>query len=48
MTQTWQILGLGIALALVLLPEPVTSATGTLVGLGIIATMFGAQGVSPA
>lgn len=45
MAQTWQLLGLAVALGLVLLPEPVTSASGTLVGLGIIATMFGAGGV---
>lgn len=49
MAELWQILGLGIALALVLLPEPVTSATGTLVGLAIIGSMFGAgTGVIPA
>lgn len=45
MTQAWQILGLVVAIGLVALPEPVTSATGTMVGLGIIATMFGAGGV---
>lgn len=47
MAKTWQILGLLIAVGLVVLPEPITSATGTIVGLGIIATMFGAQGVAP-
>lgn len=45
MTKAWQILGLVVALVLVFLPEPVTSTTGTLVGLGIVATMFGAGGV---
>lgn len=45
MASNVQIVGLLVALGLVLLPEPVTSATGTLVGLGIIATMFGAGGV---
>jgi len=45
MAKTWQLLGLVIAAALVLLPEPITSATGTLVGLGIIGTMFGAGGI---
>jgi hypothetical protein len=45
--QTWQLLGLVVAAGLVLLPEPVTSATGTLVGLGIIGSMFGAGGVAP-
>lgn len=48
MAQTWQILGLLVAIGLVLLPEPVTSTAGTLVGLGIIATMFGAEGAVPA
>jgi len=43
--ETWQIIGLVVACALVLLPEPITSATGTLVGLGIIGTMFGAGGI---
>lgn len=48
MAKTWQILGLLVAVGLVVLPEPVTSASGTIVGLGIIATMFGAGGVVPA
>lgn len=47
MAKTWQLLGLLVAVGLVVLPEPITSATGTLVGLGILATMFGAQGASP-
>lgn len=29
-----------VALALILLPEPVTTATGTLVGFGILAGTF--------
>lgn len=49
MVQVWQIVGLGVALALVLLPEPVTSTAGTLVGLGVIASMFGVDaGAVPA
>ena len=35
------ILGAGVALALILLPEPVTTATGTVLGFAILAGLFG-------
>lgn len=34
-----------IALALILLPEPITSATGTVLGVSILAGIFGVKGV---
>jgi hypothetical protein len=33
-----------VALALILLPEPVTTATGTLVGFGLLAGTFSVAG----
>lgn len=40
------LLATGVALALILLPEPVTTATGTMLGFGILASVFGvASGV---
>jgi hypothetical protein len=33
-----------VALVLILLPEPVTTATGTLVGFGLLASTFGIAG----
>lgn len=38
------LIGAVVALALILLPEPVTTATGTLVGFGILAALFGLSG----
>jgi len=38
------ILAAGVALALILLPEPVTTATGTLVGFAILAGTFATGG----
>jgi len=38
------ILGSAVALALILLPEPVTTATGTLMGFAILAGLFATSG----
>jgi len=38
------LLAAAVALVLVLLPEPVTTATGTLVGFGILAGTFSMAG----
>lgn len=34
-------LGAAVALALILLPEPVTTATGTMLGIAMLAGLFG-------
>lgn len=39
-----KILAAGVALALILLPEPVTTATGTLLGFAILAGTFATGG----
>lgn len=38
------VLAAGVALALILLPEPVTTATGTMVGFAILAGTFATSG----
>lgn len=38
------ILAAGVALVLILLPEPITTATGTMLGLGILAGTFAVGG----
>ena len=38
------LVGSAIALALILLPEPITTASGTLLGLGILAGLFATGG----
>jgi len=38
------VLGSAVALALILLPEPVTTATGTLMGFAILAGLFATGG----
>jgi hypothetical protein len=37
------LLASGVALALILLPEPVTTATGTMMGFAILAGAFGVE-----
>jgi len=39
-----KLLASGVALALILLPEPVTTATGTLLGFAILAGTFATSG----
>jgi hypothetical protein len=39
-----KLLAAGVALALILLPEPVTTATGTLMGFAILAGTFATGG----
>jgi len=38
------LIGSAVALALILLPEPVTTASGTLLGMGILAGLFAVEG----
>lgn len=35
------LLGAAVALVLIVLPEPVTTATGTMMGFAILAALFG-------